>query len=83
MHTQPIEQLTFTSAIGQFTFAPDTLLVHAQRIRDDVTGQWLDPKPNTPRLRTAEDAYKFMRESDSLLLRAVEFKLELNDERTS
>ena len=79
MHTQPIEKLTFTSPIGQFTFAPDTLLIHAQLVRDTVVGQWLDPKPNTPRLKKLDDVYQFIRNHDSAVLAKIQFTLVLNE----
>ena len=77
MHTQPIEKLTFTSPIGNFTFDEDTLLVHAQLVRDTVVGQWLDPKQGTPRISTVNQAYAFIANHDSAVLANVGFKLEL------
>lgn len=77
MHTQPIEKLTFTSPIGNFTFDEDTLLIHAQLVRDTVVGQWLDPKQGTQRIKTVDEAYKFIRDHDSAIIAGVGFKLEL------
>lgn len=73
-----MKDLVFTSAVGRFTFAEDTLLSHAQLVRDSVTGQMLHPQPNTPRINTENDAYEFVRAMDSKIIAAIEFKFELN-----
>lgn len=73
-----MKDLVFTSAIGRFTFADDTLLSHAQLVRDSVTGQMLNPQPGAPRINTEKDAYDFIRAMDSKIIAAIEFKFELN-----
>lgn len=71
---------TLTSKIGRFYFPKTVPIIHAQLVRDTVTGQWLSPHDREMELYSVEDAYKFMNAHQSNVLQEVEFELQLNDE---
>lgn len=71
--------LILTCKIGKFTFEEGTPLSLAKLVRDTVMGQMLAPKSRERIIDNEDDAYAFIRSSDSALISRVAFELELSD----
>lgn len=69
-----------TCKIGRFTFDRSTSLSIRKLVRDTVMGQMLNPKQREMTVETADDAYSFIRASDSQLIAGVDFELELTQD---
>lgn len=71
--------ITLTCKLGAFTFDSRVRISQAKRIRDEIMGQFFNPLPNTPRLRTEEDCEAYMRNKDRFTdLSTVPFELTIN-----
>lgn len=57
---------TISCKMGTFTFDKNVMISKAKRIRDEVMGQFFDPKAGLPRLRTERDIESFVRNAHHL-----------------
>jgi hypothetical protein len=67
--------MRYTTKLGIFSFADGVRDSHAKLIVDTVLGQYFNPDPKGPKLRTVGDAYDFIFSHDSRVLAATEFEL--------
>lgn len=69
----------FTCALGTFTFSRRTSLAVAKLVRDTVMGQFFNPKPGEPKLKTEVDCQEFIRNHPSHTIANVGFDLEFSE----
>lgn len=55
------KEITLTCKMGKFTFNGDVAISKAKRIRDEIMGQFFNPKRDLMRIHTARDAETFVR----------------------
>jgi hypothetical protein len=65
--------MVFTTAVGRFTFDPGTPLSQCKIVRDSVIGGVLSPPEGTRKLKTAQEAYDYVRDSFGHVLSDVKF----------
>lgn len=58
--------ITLTCKLGRFTFNRNVLISKAKRIRDEVMGQWFNPRPGSTRLYTEDDIEAYVRNEHHL-----------------
>ena len=67
----------FSTIIGRFGFPEGTELSQAKLVRDMVLGQFLDPQPHLPKLKTESDCYQYVKNNASDVLANIPFKVVL------
>lgn len=71
--------ITLTCKLGAFTFDTTVRLSQAKRIRDEIMGQFFNPLPSTPRLRTEDECEAYIRNKDRFTeLSTIPFELLIN-----
>lgn len=69
------DTITLTSKVGNFVFDKRVRLSRAKMIRDAILGQYFNPKPNEPSIKTVDDAYSYARDHLSRELESIPFSL--------
>lgn len=67
--------MILTSPVGRFTFDDGVPISHCKIVRDSVVGAILSPPEGTPRIKTEQEAYGYVRDSFGQVLSDVTFVL--------
>lgn len=83
MNIDKKRDVTFTTRMGVFTFDSGVNLGHAKRLRDEVMGQFFNPKPGTFRIRNEKDAEMYIRDHKNSCISGIPFDLVMVGSRKS
>lgn len=72
------DEVTLVCKLGRFTFKKDVRISKAKRIRDEVMGQFFNPRPGSRRLRTEDDIEEYVRNEHHLRdVAGIPFEVEI------